>query len=102
MPQSFSCPSCGGILEHSGHDAHISCPYCGNTLAVPTELWQPSQQAKTAEDVSRYARYLLIFIAIVVGVPTCLGLIGTLLGLGGAIVGVIVAVLAPLLPFLFR
>ena len=107
MSQTFSCPNCGGTIEYTGQAAQtgvqtISCGYCGNLVAVPNELWQPVEAAKTAQTVNQWTKYLVVFIIIVFVVPTCLGLVGTLLGVGGSIIGIIVSILAPLLPFLFK
>lgn len=102
MPQTFSCPNCGGTLEYTGDDAQtgvqtISCSYCGNLVAVPNELWQPIEEAKNAKVMQQWTKYLIAFIVIVVVVPTCLGMIGTLLGVGGSVIGAIVAIVAPFL-----
>lgn len=107
MTQTFSCPNCGGTIEYTGQTAQtgiqtISCGYCGNLVAVPVELWQPIAEAKNAQTVNQWTKYLIIFIIVVFVVPTCLGVIGTLLGIGGSIIGGIVAILASLLPFLFE
>jgi hypothetical protein len=102
MSQTFSCPNCGATLDYAGDGGltgaqTMSCAYCGNTVAVPPELWQPIEAAKTAQTVSQWSKYLLIFIIIVFVVPTCLGLIGTLLGIGGSVIGAIFAIIAPFL-----
>jgi hypothetical protein len=104
MAQTFNCPNCGGNLEYSGSalvsgEQTIPCAYCGNTVPVPEEFWQPVEMAKTAQTVSRWSKYFIAFLIIVFVVPTCLGIIGTLLGIGGSIIGAIFAVIAP---FLFR
>lgn len=39
MIQTFACPSCGGPLEYTGgHDKTIRCPFCANSVIVPSEL----------------------------------------------------------------
>ncbi|NUM49311.1 MAG: hypothetical protein HUU38_31810 [Anaerolineales bacterium] len=107
MSPTFSCPNCGGTLEYTGQAAQtgvqtISCGYCGNLVAVPNELWQPIEDAKTAQTVNQWTKYLLIFIIVVFVVPTCLGVIGALLGIGGSIIAGIVGIFTSLLPFLFK
>lgn len=62
MSPTFSCPNCGGTLEYTGPVAQsgaqtISCSYCGNLVAVPTELWQPVEAAKTAQTVNQLLRF---------------------------------------------
>ena len=39
MAQTFNCPQCGGPLNFKGgSDPTITCPYCHNSVIVPTEL----------------------------------------------------------------
>jgi hypothetical protein len=70
----------------------MKCPFCGTSLQVPEALWQPFEEAQT---VSQWKKYVIIFLAVTVGVPTCLGLLGTVLGIGGGI-------FAAIIPFVLR
>ncbi len=92
MPQSFNCPNCGATLDYSGAGRTMKCPYCGTLVQVPEQLWQPVEQARTAD---QWKRYILIFLLITVGLPTCLGLVGTVVGIGGSI-------FAAIIPFIIR
>lgn len=86
MP-SFNCPNCGAALEYSGSGRMIQCPYCGTTVQVPEEMWEPVEQAQT---VNQWKKYVIIFLIVTVGLPTCLGLLGTALGIGGSIFAAII------------
>ncbi len=98
MPQTFTCPNCGGTLEYAGDGAQtMSCAYCGNTVVVPEDLWRPIETAKTTQSVTRISKYFIAFLILVFVVPTCLGLIGTLVGVGASIIGAILAVIVPFL-----
>jgi hypothetical protein len=85
--QTFSCPNCGGTLEYDGHGRTMKCAYCGTVAQVPEALWQPIEQAQS---VQQWKKWIVIFLVLTVGLPTCLGLVGTLVGVGGAILGAIV------------
>lgn len=87
MPQSFNCPNCGAALEYPGAGRTMACTYCGTTVQVPQELWQPVEEARTA---NQWKTYLIIFLVVTVGLPTCLGLLGTVLGIGGGIFAAII------------
>jgi hypothetical protein len=66
----------------------MQCSYCGANLDVPEEFWGAAEAAKTA---SRWNKYIILFLILTVGLPTCLGLLGTVLGIGGSILAVILA-----------
>src|SRR6476620_5924233 len=38
MAQCFECPSCSGPLKPDGAAATVTCPYCGESVIVPSEL----------------------------------------------------------------
>jgi predicted amidophosphoribosyltransferase len=86
MAQSFNCPNCGAAVEYHGTGRTMACPYCGTTLAVPEEFWRELETAKT---VDQWKKYVIIFLVITVVLPTCLGLFGMVLGIGGSIFAVI-------------
>ncbi len=92
MANSFSCPNCGGTLEYPGTGRTMKCTYCGTTVDVPAEIWQPLEAERTT---NQWKKYIVIFLLITVGLPTCVGLLGTLLGIGGTIFAMIV-------PFVLR
>ena len=96
MTQSFNCPSCGGTLEYQGTGKTMKCQYCGTVVQVPEEFWREAEQAQTT---NQWMKYILIFLAITVGLPTCLALFGTVFGIGSSIFA---AILAFTLHFLMR
>jgi hypothetical protein len=69
----------------------MKCSYCGSTVDVPQELWQPAEEAQTA---SKWKKYVIIFLIVTVGLPTCFSLLGVIAGIGGTVVGVVVPFLA--------
>jgi hypothetical protein len=83
--QTFNCPNCGGHLRYSGAAPSLTCQYCGSQVAVPDELRAPALQLEAQQTAGRYGRYLIIFILLAVGVPTCLGLAGSFIGLAAGI-----------------
>jgi LSD1 subclass zinc finger protein len=85
--QTFSCPSCGGTLEYTGEGRTVKCPYCGTVAQIPEALWQPAEQAQTT---SQMKKWVIIFLVVTVVLPTCLGLIGTAVGIGGGLLAAIV------------
>lgn len=94
MAQTFSCPSCGARLDYGGKLRTATCPYCGTVAEVPRELWEPAEQART---MGQWKKWIAIFLVVTVVIPTCLGIAGTLLGIGGGILGA----LAPFILGLF-
>lgn len=104
MPLTFNCPNCGAQLEFQGGKISLVCQYCGNSVVVPADL----QQAHAQDEVQRIltwpelrrnrwfqvgvALFFIIFI-----LPTCIGLIGSLLGIFAGIGVPIVAVILQLL-----
>ena len=92
MIKNLKCSSCGAELEYNGGSEHnLRCQYCGTSVPVPEEFWREAEEKQT---ISKWGKYLIIFLVVTVGVPTCLGLVGTLLGIGGSIFGIIVGFLA--------
>lgn len=85
--QTFSCPSCGGALEYNGSGRTVKCPYCGTVAHVPEALWQPVEQARTE---TQWKKWIILFLVLTVGLPTCLGLFGTMVGIGGGIFAAII------------
>ena len=86
MTQTLSCPRCGASLEYHGTGRTMQCSYCATILDVPEEFWGAAEAAETAR---RWKRYVILFLVLTVGLPTCLGLLGTVLGIGGGILAVI-------------
>jgi len=92
MTDTFNCPRCGAGLDYRGSGRTMECSYCGTKLDVPEEFWGAAEAAETAR---RWKRYGILFLILTVGLPTCLGLLATVLGIGGSILAVI-------LPFVLR
>jgi hypothetical protein len=92
MSASFNCPHCGATVEYTGTAHTVTCQYCGTLVQAPAELWQETEQRQAA---ARWKKYIAIFLALTVGLPTCLGLFGAILGIGGSIFAVV-------LPFILR
>ena len=94
--QTFNCPRCGGNLAYpSGStEPNLTCQYCGSTIPVPDELRAPGLQARASAEAIKYGRWLIIFILLVVGVPTCLGIGGTLIGIAASILAPLIAIFA--------
>ncbi len=74
----------------------MQCPYCNNNAPVPGVLLQAKQEADASKTASRLGRYLVIFLVLVVVVPTCLSIAVTLLG---AFLGIVGPLLGIILPF---
>ena len=70
----------------------MKCQYCGTTVEVPEAVWSAAEQAKT---VDQWKMYIIIFLVVTVGIPTCLSLLGMALGIGGGI-------FAAIIPFILR
>lgn len=92
MDQSFNCTNCGGALDYGGSGRTMKCPYCGTTVEVPEALWGEAEQVKTG---NQWKTYIIIFLVVTVGIPTCLSLLGMALGIGGGI-------FAAIIPFVLR
>jgi hypothetical protein len=93
MVQTFNCIGCGAGMEYSGGPEHMMrCQYCGTNVPVPEEFWR---EAEEKQAMNKWGKYLIIFLALVIGVPTCLGLVGIFLGIGASIFGIIIGFLAP-------
>jgi len=92
MAQTFNCTGCGAALEYAGGPEHtLRCQYCGTSTPVPEGFWR---EAEVKQTMSKWGKYLIIFLVVTVGIPTCLGLVGAILGIGGSIFGIIAAFLA--------
>jgi hypothetical protein len=85
---AFECPSCGGALKYAGRGRTAKCPYCGTVAQVPSDLWQPVEQAQSTQ---QWKKWIAIFLLVTVVLPTCLGLLGAALGIGGGIFATILA-----------
>ena len=86
LAETSSCQSCGAALEYGGARM-IRCPYCGTVAPVPKSLWQARGQA---ESMGQWRKWIVVFLAPTVGLPTCLGLVGAVLGIGGGIFAAII------------
>ena len=90
MEENFSCPSCGATLQYSGTGRTVKCPYCATVAEVPQALWQAVEQARS---ISQWKKWIGVFLVVTVGIPTCLSIVGAVVGIGGGI-------FAAILPFL--
>jgi DNA-directed RNA polymerase subunit RPC12/RpoP len=106
MPMTFNCPNCGAQLEYQGGDTSLVCQYCGNSVVVPADL----QEAHAEEEVRkiftwaelRKNRWFQVGVAlffVIFVLPTCIGVIGSLLGI---VAGVGAPIFAFILQFLLR
>ena len=87
-------------MEYTGGSEHrVTCLYCGISVAVPEEFWREAEEKQT---LNKWGKYLIIFLVIVVGIPTCLGLIGTILGIGGSLIGIVIGFLGPIFAALVK
>jgi hypothetical protein len=82
MGASFNCPNYGAALEYPGIGRTMPCQYCGTPVQVPGEYWREAEQRQTA---AQWKKWIAIFPVLTVGLPTCLGLFGAILGIGGSI-----------------
>ena len=92
MSDSFTCPQCGAGLQYAGGGQSMRCPYCGSNVQVPEQLWRHAEDARTS---AQWQKYAIWFLVLAVGLPTCLGLVGAVLGIGGG-------VFAAILPFVLH
>jgi hypothetical protein len=99
MSQSFNCPNCGAALPYSGVDHTMRCSFCNTIVAVPEELWRAAEAANAQVELQktekRWLRYLWIFLGITVGLPLCLGLVGTVVGILASLLGVTLPFILP-------
>jgi reverse gyrase len=96
---AFACPNCGGQVNDAGDQPTTRCPYCQNIIPVPEGIRQAIQEQQTQKTLSRTMKYILILVIVVFVVPTCTGLVATLIGI---VTGVTMPVLSILLPYLFN
>ena len=90
---TFACPDCGGAVQDPGDQPTTTCPYCHNIIPVPEEIRQALQERQTQKSLSRWTKYLVIFLIIVFVVPTCLGLVAGLVGILAPLLSIILAFL---------
>ena len=99
MSQSFNCPNCGAELVYSGTEHTMRCTFCNTTVAVPEEIWRAAETAQEQvvlqTSVNRWMKYLWIFLGITVGLPLCLGLVGTVIGLAASVLGITIPFILP-------
>ena len=97
MAQNFACPSCGAQLEVRGGQPAIQCSYCGNSVAVPEALAEAAVlEQPITEDQKRWLKIGIIALILIFVVPTCIGLIASVLG---ALVGIGAPIVSLLLQF---
>ena len=100
MAQTFNCTGFGAVLEYHGEPEHtMLCQYCGTNVHVPEEYWQ---EAELKQTMNKWGKYLIIFLVITVGIPTCLGLIGSILGIWIGLLGALLGIGAPFFGIIAR
>ncbi len=77
----------------------MTCQYCANEIQVPEEFWREEETKKVT---TQWTKWIVIFLVLTVGLPTCLGLFGTLLGIFGAILGIFAPIIAMIITFLVK
>jgi LSD1 subclass zinc finger protein len=100
MTANFNCPSCGAMLEYKSGEATILCPYCNNSVVPPPEVRQAADEQTISESVKNMAPWVKVFIIgtiIIIVVPSCIGIIGSLIGI---VVGIGAPILAVVLSFM--
>jgi hypothetical protein len=55
---------------------------------VPESMWQPIERAQLA---GQGRKWLIWFLILTIGLPTCLGLAGALVGVGGGLLAAIIS-----------
>ena len=97
MAQTFNCPNCGAAIEYSGTGRTMKCQYCSSVVQVPEELWRDEE---TKQTITQWKKYAVIFLILTVGLPLCLSLFGTFIGLLGAIIGLLAPIFALVISFI--
>jgi hypothetical protein len=99
MSQSFNCPNCGAALTYTGAEHTMHCTFCNTVVPVPEELWRAADAANAQVELQktekRWLKYLWIFLGITVGLPLCLGLAGTVVGILASLLGVTLPFIIP-------
>lgn len=97
MAQSFDCPNCGGALQFDGGETTVTCSYCHSTVEVPASVRRAvvlNSAGASFKALPALIRYAIIFFVLIITVPTCIGLAGSLLGiLAGVGAPILVAIL---------
>jgi hypothetical protein len=81
------------MLDFAGSGRTQKCTYCRTVVQVPQALWQPAEQARS---VDQWKKWIIIFLIVTVGLPTCLGTVGSILGIGAGLLGAVVSFAAAL------
>jgi cytochrome b len=61
---------------------------------VPSSFWQPAERAQSGE---QWKKWIGIFLIVTVVLPTCLGLLGAIIGIGGGIFAAVIPFIIALL-----
>ena len=62
----------------------MNCPYCNSTVSVPEELYKAAEDATIAQDISKISPWVKVFLIVIIAsivIPTCIGIIATLIGI---------------------
>jgi biopolymer transport protein ExbB/TolQ len=68
-------------------------------VAVPEELWRDAENAKI---VNKWTRIIMWFFAITIGVPTCVGLLGKIIGILATFLGIGGSIFTAYIPFIIK
>lgn len=94
MVKNFECPSCGAPLEYRGSPTTF-CSYCQSTVFAPADIGS-NQPARAVIDLRPYTRNrsgnidartkliigaVIIFIVLIFAAPFIIGLVGAILGI---------------------
>jgi DNA-directed RNA polymerase subunit RPC12/RpoP len=84
MVANFNCPNCGALLDYVGNEANMRCPYCDSMVVVPEEVYRAGQEADVAQSMKKIAPWVKVFLIVIIAsivIPTCIGIIATLIGI---------------------
>ncbi len=98
--QTFQCPNCGSPLTAHGSDKEIQCSYCGSTVIVPEELRDvPPPPAPVFEYRPAPTTFTQTAPSETVSTSTgCATKLGLVIGLGAAVIGIVIAVAVFFIP----
>ena len=76
----------------------MNCPYCNSTVSVPEELYKAAEDATIAQSISKISPWVKVFLIVIIAsivLPTCIGIVGSLIGiLAGFVTPLLVIILS--------
>jgi hypothetical protein len=85
MAQSFNCPQCGAPVQYTGEEERVTCVFCGSQAPVSAEQVNAIRAKKLG---AKAKPWVIVFV-----LPTCLGLVGTFLGVAAGFLGPLIAII---------